>query len=569
MVWLATLAGFILRFWRLDHGLPEVFYSDEGRYVYLALNMGGGDLNPHYFFHPNLYYYLCFFADLLYIAGGLLTGFFKVPGDAWELYRRDPTVFFVIGRSLSAMLGTLTIPLTYLIGKKLFDKSVGVLGAFFLAFSFLHVQFSQIGNLDASLTFFIMLTFLLACLALERDQLRYFLLAGLAAGLAGSTKHQGFETLLWGPLACFLIALRHKTNPFSEIFGKKCLGFFIFFALGFTLGTPYWLLDFEKFKSDVLFHWFHYKTRGEGQLGYEGNWNWLYYLSTPLSYGLGLPLMITGILGIFFLVSRPTPKNIFVVSFPLIYFFIAGLSRIRTARYMMPLVPFLCLAAAVLMIHWVQFRFSARLSARGARLPPARQPGRDGQGPASGGRRTQNDGVLLGVLGLILILPGSLSTARYAYLRTTEDTRHPAAAWVREKIASEDSVLYTNYTFLRDFPGGPRLAPVDRAIFDTQFNNRSSLKTLDEYRKEGFDYLVLDEWHKAMVLEGGARDARYRQTIQRYRDFLNELEGKGKLVATFSPYRESVPPDLENVEIPSRSLWKMKSSGPEIWIYKL
>ncbi len=542
IVWFLTLAGLILRFWHIGQGLPKIFYSDEGRYVYLALNMGGGDLNPHHFFHPNLYYYLCFFGDVLYILGGLAAGIFKVPSDAWELYQRDPTVFYIIGRSVSALLGTLTIPLTYLIGKKVFDQKVGIVSAFFLTFSFLHVQFSQIGNMDVPLTFFITLTFLFAWLALETGKLRYFILCGLVGGLAGSTKHQGFETLLWGPVACFFLSLKERKNFISELFGKRCFLFFLFFVIGFTLGTPYWLLDFQKFKSDVLFHWFHYKTHGEGQLGYEGDWNWFYYLSTPLAYGLGLPLEIAGILGLLFLLARPNPRNIFFVSFPLAYFLIAGFSKIRTSRYMIPLVPFFCLAAAALLIAVI------------ARLIPERNKQR----------------FILVLAALVLIFPSLLSSFRYAHLRTTADTRYLAAEWIDKEISPKDSVLYTNYSFLRNFKGSLQLAPLDAMIFDTQFNNRSSLKTAEAYRKEGFDYVVLDEWHKAMVLQGGARDPRYKETVQRYQDFLKELEGEGKLVATFSPYNgQSAAPDLENVEIPSRSLRKTKNTGPAIWVYKL
>ena len=543
MVWIWTLAGLALRFWKIGCGLPYVFYTDEGRYTYLALNMGGGDLNPHFFLHPSLYLYLCFLADVASIAGGVAAGIFKVPGEAWQPYRRDPTVFFIIARGVSAVLGSLTIPLTYFAGKKVWDRNVGLLGAFFLTFSFLHVQYSQIGNMDTSLTFFVMLAFVLALLAYERGELRYFVLSGLACGLAASTKYQGYETLMWGPVACVLLAVRQGSYPVRELFGKKHLLFLACFLAGFTVGTPYWILGFGEFKRDFLWNWSYYKAFGKGQLGYEGNWNWWYYLTGPLAYGLGQPLEWAGIAGLVFLLVRSTANRLLFAVFPVIYFIVAGFSRIRTSRYMIPEIPFLCLAAAYLLVS-----VFLRQKAETKKTVP----------------------VGLWLTGLLIAAPSLLSCLRYDYLRMQTDTRVLAGDWVRSHLPASGQFLQTGYASLSRSVPGYRMEPLDATVFNTQVQNVSSLRKLEEYRKAGFQYLILDEWHVGLVFEGGKVDPKYKETVRQYRDFLADLDVSAKLLVSFSPYRKGEGTfDSENVEVASRSLWQMKCFGPMLRVYRL
>ncbi|HXV28635.1 MAG TPA: glycosyltransferase family 39 protein [bacterium] len=538
-----TLISLGIRVWKLNHGLPIAHYSDEGHYIYFALNMGSGDLNPHHFFHPSLYFYFCFLADVLYGLFGFAAGFFKSPAEVWQQYLANPAPFYTLNRFVTAVMGAMTVPLVYGVGKKYFDKKTGLIASFFLGFSFLHIQYSQIANMDVPLTFFVMLAFFFAMRAFEKGNARDFLLSGLIGGFSAATKYQGFETLLWGPLACFLIALREKRNPAAGILDKRCFLFLIFFAVGFTVATPYWILDFSQFKHDFLWNWSYYKSFGKGQLGYEGDWNWLYYLNVLFSYGMGWPLAFAGLAGMGILFSRLSLNNIFLMSFPVIYFAIAGFSKIRTARYLLPLIPFLSLSAAYFTV-WLMSKFL----------------------------KGQHKSKLwaLGMASFLIALPSLISTSQYAYIRNSPDTRNLAAEWIRTQIPSGSKVLQSAYAFLPSWPSGPEFEALDPTLLNTRVENLSSLKSLDDYRKEGFRYLILDEWHQGIVFEEGARFPRYSDAVARYHELKGELERSAQLIKTFSPYgRKHVPFDMENVEIPSRSLSQMRRPGPTAWIYKL
>lgn len=545
LFWVAflTLLGLLLRLWKLDHGLPHVHYTDEAIDVYYSLNMGGGDLNPHHFRTPNLYHYLLLFLDVVYILGGLVVGIFKVPGDAWKLYLADPTVFYFIGRIATAVLGTLTLPLTYFVGKKVFNERVGLLGTFFLTFAFLHVQWSQLAYSDVPFTFFVILAFLFSFLAFEQGKLLYFTAAGLAGGLSMSTKYQGLVTLLWGPLASFLRARQNGERFLPSLWGRGTLLFLGLFGLGFTVGTPYWILDFKKFSAQSLWALSHLKTGGTGQLGYEGDWNWFYYLQGVLVYGLGIPLEVAGILGMILFMFRGRAQGFFFASFPLAFYFVIGLAKIRVAKYAMPLFPFLSLAAAYFTVSCISNFVKKDL-------------------------RWQRG--VLALTSLLLILPSFLSSMRYLYLRTFPDTREQAIAWVQKELPPQSKVLQSTYLFIPNLPSGPEVKPLDPTLVDTRVNHRPSLKSLADYRAEGFQYLVLDEWHMGLALVEAARVPERRNIFERYQKFEEKLRESAQLIASFSPYREeNVAFDMENVELASRSLWKMKSTGPRVWIYKL
>lgn len=122
-----TLLGGLLRVYRLgDKGL----WLDEAFSVWLA----GHSLSDLYGWivridqHPPLYYTLLHFWMWL--------------GDS------ETTV-----RSLSALIGTLTIPVIFLIGRRMAGSGVGLIAAFILALSPFHVRFAQETRMYTLLTF--------------------------------------------------------------------------------------------------------------------------------------------------------------------------------------------------------------------------------------------------------------------------------------------------------------------------------------------------------------------------------------------------------------------------------
>ena len=109
-----------LRVYGLDFGLPHPqVRPDEGVLLHRALSVASGDLNPHFFNYPTLHIYLNALACGLYYL--LLLGIGSVDGSSQFAARfvYDPSELYLVGRSLSALFGTATIPACALLAYRL------------------------------------------------------------------------------------------------------------------------------------------------------------------------------------------------------------------------------------------------------------------------------------------------------------------------------------------------------------------------------------------------------------------------------------------------------------------
>lgn len=119
-----TLLAFALRLWNLD-GVPPGWRDDE---LINSLVISQKVLDGNW----AVYYPDASGHEALYHAlNAAMLGAFGpgVPGIRW----------------LSVLLGTLTVPLTYLVGRRLFGTTVGLVAATALAFSFWSLMYSRIG----------------------------------------------------------------------------------------------------------------------------------------------------------------------------------------------------------------------------------------------------------------------------------------------------------------------------------------------------------------------------------------------------------------------------------------
>jgi 4-amino-4-deoxy-L-arabinose transferase-like glycosyltransferase len=156
-------------------------------------------------------------------------------------------------RLLSAILGTLTVPLTYLVGKRLFGPNAGLLAATLLAVSFWSLMYSRIGIRHISLPVFMLPAF-------------YFFLRGL--GLNGDLAGGG-EDVRPAPAA------RRLDFLLAGLFVG--IGFYTYFA---SRGIPLILIVF------CIYIWLFQRSR------LRGRWRGL-LLMFALAAALALPLLVT------------------------------------------------------------------------------------------------------------------------------------------------------------------------------------------------------------------------------------------------------------------------------------
>jgi 4-amino-4-deoxy-L-arabinose transferase-like glycosyltransferase len=471
-----------LRIWGISFGLPYLYHPDEPTCVAIAQTMfKTGDWNPHFFHYPSLFLYLHALAYVPYLLVGRMLGALHAPLDIAFPVRiamgcgfTPMSTTFLMGRSLTVLFATGTGLLTYRIGRRLSGSwQVGLLAACLLAVSPTDVGNSRLIAPDALVVFFVLTSFWGTVLLAEEGKPRYYLLAGLAAGLAASTKYNGALILL--PLVvahllrCGRKGLRDRSLYLA--LGMSVLAFFV--------TTPYSILDSAAFLNGLRFDAQHYAT---GHPGMEGNTLWWY-----LSYMLTVegPLVVLAAAQILRGLHTRSKNVILVSVFPVTYFVFISRYVVRNARTLLILMPFLCLLAAFLLVEALH------------RL-------RDQQT-----RRRVLLGILLTAVGLATLVVPLWHTVRDNLRLTMVDGRETARAYIDSNCPLRSKIAVESYS--------PFVNP---QRFVVQGFGRITDHALEWYVAEGFDYLVFS----AGMFERFYRDPlRYADEVRQYEAFFRTL----------------------------------------------
>lgn len=185
--WLLIGSALALRVWGLNYGLPFVYWVDEYHEVMRALELGSGSFN---FARTTKggFYYILFFEYGLYYAFLKMTGVVSGTREFAELFARDPTMFYLLGRVTAALLGTATVACVFLLGRQAYSMVVGLLAALFVAVNILHVDLSHRVGVDVPMTMLAILALYFGVKLADLGARRDYVLAGLFAGLATTTK---------------------------------------------------------------------------------------------------------------------------------------------------------------------------------------------------------------------------------------------------------------------------------------------------------------------------------------------------------------------------------------------
>jgi hypothetical protein len=332
---LIVASAAVLRIEGLKFGLPHTqCRPDESRILNLAVHIANGDLNPHYFVYPTLYMYLL--AALIKTAT-LIRGI--------DLPSTPAGQFLIYGRLLTAAFGTLTVVAVYALGRRVLDGWCGLVAATLMAVAFLHVRDSHFGTLDVPMTFGVVAGLLL--IMNSADSLKRLAVAGLIVGLTASIKYNAVLLLLSAVgLEAYRVATGAERLRDAAV---RATAFTCALLLGFAAGTPFALVDTQTFADGVRFVGSHLAGGHvhEGQTLAEAHASWR-YLSFVLPAAVGWPAFLLAIPGVAVLLWRRRQDGIVLLVFVAAYCFATFRAHVVFARYVIPLVPVICLGAAYL-----------------------------------------------------------------------------------------------------------------------------------------------------------------------------------------------------------------------------
>ncbi len=310
------------------------------------------------------------------------------------------------------MLGTVTIALSHAIAARLFGTGAGLLAALFTALAFLHVRDSHYATTDVPLTFFTMCTMLALVRVYLTGRGADARMAGVFAGLAMGTKYNA--ALLVVPMATVevLRAWKARTEWRRALRNCHLLTMLFLMVAVFLATSPYLLLDHERAVHDLRVLQ-HSTAAGMTPAEMLGR-GWTYHLPYSLWYGLGWPLLFAALGGMAWMGLRRPGPAVVLGSFPLTYYVVAGAGYNVFVRYMIPIVPFLCIFAGY---------FVWELTAWLARRVAVRQP------------------IAAAAMGLAIVAPSAWSVVQFNTLLTAEDSRLVAGRWMHEH-AEPGSTIY-------------------------------------------------------------------------------------------------------------------------------
>ena len=471
-----------LRLWSIDFGLDiECVRPDEEFVVGKAQQiLETGDLNPHFFHYPSL---------LMYVNAALL----RVAGDSFE-----PRL---VGRLFTVACGLGTVLLLGVLGARLFSPTVGLLAGLFLAAAYQHVRESHFATTDVPFVFLVTASLWAAAEGRIQSRLSLFRLSASLAGLAASIKYPGVLALIPGLfLGTSLPGLSFRDRARQILFG--C----VLFAAAFAVTSPFVLLDAQGARHSVseLFR----EVWGDRRLASR---DLLFPMTFSLLHGLGLPLLSLGVMG--FLAGSRRWNGFLLVLWFATFYAVAAVTPTRFARYSLPAVPPLCLAAAL---------FVESLPAR----------------------RIMKQGLVLAA-----ILPSLLDSISFDRVLGREDTRSLAASWIAENLPRGTPVMVS------DGYGAPPI-PAGYPVREVGFR----LGAVREGEREGFTHLLTHE-HAAL----------YR--FSRVDESLKERLRSAALLARFVPFRDGIAPGLYDAldafYLPYQRPGSVERPGPVVSIWRL
>lgn len=529
-----------LRVWGSNFGLPYEYHVDEDQYVRQAATMGEAGLKPANWYNPPFFKYLLLAEYGGLYAGGRLLGVFASAGDFGARMRVDPTWLYLLGRWTSALLGTLTVLVTYWTGKAAYSRAAGLISAALLAVAFLPVRETHFAVNDAGAALWTALALLAAVQILKTGEKRWYLFSGAALGFGFATKYHVLIALV--PL---LIA--HCTAPggWRRRAALGRLGILLIAAIGAALlASPYFILAPGEVWRDL--YWLVWS----GNYGYEG---WLidpaggfwFYLKTFV-WGLGWPLTLLCLAGCVAALVRRRAVDFVMISLPLVLFFYLGRQSMYFGRFMLPAVPPLLIAGAALLD-----------AATGRWFPRRWLPGPKAQQVALAG------------LTLLAALPPLISAVRFDHLLTLTDTRTLAKRWIEANLpdgtrVAMDWLFHCPSLSTADRPTAASPRTYQVWLADLTLGKGLSDHPLDWYRVNGYQYLVACSSIYRIPLEDPELDLE-RQA------FYASLDSQLTLVQEFKPASQGGEPPFIFDEIygPAVSLWQRERPGPTIKVYQV
>ena len=278
-----------------------------------------------------------------------------VGGGDWDGYFGRG---YLVGRSLSALLDTLTVLVVYRIARRAASRRGALLAAVVAACAPMSIQLAHFFTTDSWLTFFVALCLLCAIRAAEAGLLRWYAAAGVAFGLAMATKGSVFTLAgLLAAAAVYDLWRRWSSGQApSDAIEKALVRLLVSAAAAlvpFALFEPYALMKPGVYLSalgrqvDIVRGTFDVPYTRQ----YIGTVPVVYQLEQFVRWGFGPVAGVTALAGACVMAvqcwRRRSAGQALILAWFLGYGLITAVPETKFLRYLAPLVPVLAVMAGL------------------------------------------------------------------------------------------------------------------------------------------------------------------------------------------------------------------------------
>jgi hypothetical protein len=343
-LWVIVILALLVRIWGIEYGLPFVYWTDEYHEVMRAMELGAGGFNWARTGKGGFYL-------LLFVEYGLYFAFLKVTGvvsttqEFAELFARDPTVFYLLGRATTAVFGAATVAVAFVLGRTAYRHGAGLLAALFVAVNVLHADLSHRVGVDIPMTLFAVLALCFAVRIASGGSRRDYVLGAVSAALATTTKLPGILVLL--PLiAAHAYGVSRQSPEFRRWLTAPNLwlaaGLFIAVWVatnpGIVVANNYWSL-YAQPASEVAEEVAELSARPV---------LWIFYLDV-LKSSMGWPLFSVALVSAGYAAWRRRPADVLLLAYALVNYVAISVTTaeyLYFPRYALPIIVVLSVLAA-------------------------------------------------------------------------------------------------------------------------------------------------------------------------------------------------------------------------------